>query len=350
MDYKRAKGSAFYTGFKKNLKGEWNHVMVLRILSNQVYMGTFVQGKGTTPNYKVKKRIQREESKWSRTDRAHECIISPINYRNVQDLLSMDTRTGNLKDTLYCLSGLVKCGDCGANMVRKTVPSGKKSYSYYVCGSHKSDKSVCSSHSICADVLEQTILKLLNFQIRNVADVATVLEKFDAVKRQENEFEKMASQIEKKKEELQKYYRLKLDLYEDYKDTLITKAEYLELKEAYEQKVQSAERAICSLKEEAKRLKDHPDENSEWIGEFKKFGYLASLSREAVESLVDEILDYEKKKGGRYPRIEVHFRYAEKFQASMDFIRKYYPEKFAGEEGISDGKNEQKKQDCGSIA
>ncbi len=56
MDYKKEKGSAFYTGFKKNLKSQWSHVHVLRILGNPVYMGTLIQGKNTTPNYKGKER------------------------------------------------------------------------------------------------------------------------------------------------------------------------------------------------------------------------------------------------------------------------------------------------------
>ena len=61
MDYKKERGSAFYTGFKKNLKSKWSHVHVLRILGNPVYMGTLIQGKDTTPNYKVKKKVKKEE-------------------------------------------------------------------------------------------------------------------------------------------------------------------------------------------------------------------------------------------------------------------------------------------------
>lgn len=37
MDYKKENGSAFYTGFKKNLKSQWTHMHVLRILGNPVY-------------------------------------------------------------------------------------------------------------------------------------------------------------------------------------------------------------------------------------------------------------------------------------------------------------------------
>ena len=104
MDYKREKGSEFYTGFKKEIRSKWTHVNVLRILKNPVYKGTLIQGRETTPNYKVKKRITKDKSKWSKVEKNHEAIISPVDFDNVQDLLRMDTRTGNTEEKVYFLS------------------------------------------------------------------------------------------------------------------------------------------------------------------------------------------------------------------------------------------------------
>ena len=217
MDYKKEQGSAFYTGFKKNLKGKWSHVHVLRILGNPVYMGTLVQGKDTTPNYKVKKKVKKEEEKWCRVENAHEAIIPDSDFQNVQELLRMDTRTGTAQEKVYDLSGVVRCGDCGGNMVRKTVPSGHKKFIYYVCGNHKADKAVCSSHSINAENLEESVLLLLNKQIETVTDMDHILGQMEEMQRQSGELAKKNRQIVKKKEEIQKYCGLRLDLYEDYK-------------------------------------------------------------------------------------------------------------------------------------
>ena len=60
-------------------------------------------------------------------------------------------------------------------MVRKTVPSGHKKFIYYVCGNHKADKAVCSSHGINAENLEKSVLLLLNKQIESVADMEHIL-------------------------------------------------------------------------------------------------------------------------------------------------------------------------------
>ena len=335
MDYKKENGSAFYTGFKKNLKSQWTHMHVLRILGNPVYTGTLVQGKETTPNYKVKKKVKRDQSKWSQVENAHEAIIPTVDFQNAQEQLQMDTRTGTEKEKVYYLSGVVKCGDCGANMVRKTVPSGKRKFIYYVCGNHKGNKNICSSHSINAEALEESVRKLLNHQIKNVTDLGRILDKLEDAQIRKGELGKRNRQITKKKEEVEKYNHLRLDLYEDYKDELITKEEYLELKEIYEKRIQTAEQMLEAMEVEMAFLAEGEWSTCDWINEFKKYGYLESLSREVVVSLIGQILVYEKKEGERYPRIEIHFKYADEFQASLSLL-----EELQGKKEGAYGKNE----------
>lgn len=320
MDYKRENGVSFYTGFKKNMRSEWTHVTVLRILSNPVYVGVMVQGKDTTPNYKVKKRIRREQSQWSKVENTHDPIISSIDYKNVQDLLQMDTRTSDSEEKVYILSGIVKCGDCGANMVRKTVHYGKTKYVYYICGGHKQNKRSCSSHSINIEILEKTVLELLNHQIKVIADIKEVLDKLEERERKQTGVEKKKQQIVQKKDEIQKINSLRLELYEDFKEGLLTREEYLELKEIYEKRIQMAENVLLKLNEEMELFISNPNIFDDWIGEFVKYGQLEHLTREVAVSLIDKILIYEKQKGDRYPRIEVVFKYAEQISEALEYI------------------------------
>ena len=205
-------------------------------------------------------------------------------------------------------------------MVRKTVPSGHKKFIYYVCGNHKADKEVCSSHSINAENLEESVLLLLNKQIESVADMEHILGQMEEMQRQSGELAKKNRQIVKKKEEVQKYCGLRLDLYEDYKDGLITKEEYRELKETYGERIRAAEQGLEKLEEGIELLAAGLSHTCNWINEFKRFGYLQSLSREVIVSLIDRICVHEKKKGERYPRIEVRFKYAEEFETALSLI------------------------------
>ncbi len=308
MDYKKENGSMFYTGFKKNLKSQWTHMHVLRILRNPIYIGTLVQGKETTFNYKVKKKVKQDQSKWIQVENTHKAIISLADFYHVQEQLKMDTRTGIKKEKVYCLSGVVRCGDCGSNMVRKTVPSGKRKFIYYVCRSHKENKNICSSHSINAEVLEESVQKLLNYQIKNGTDLRRIQDKLEEVQVQKKEIEKRNRQLIKKREEIQKYNHLCLDLYKDYENGWITKEEYIELKEVYEKQIQAAKQIQEIIKIEIAFLKEEHRNSYGWINKFKKYGYLEYLPREVVISLIEQILVYEKKKGEHYPRIEIYFK------------------------------------------
>lgn len=319
MDYKREKGSAYYTGFKKEIKGRWNHCSVLRILGNPVYIGTLVQGKVTTPNYKVKKRTNKDQSRWNKVEKAHEAIISDIDFQNVQATLKLDTRTANDKKKVYCLSGVVRCGECGANMVRKTVPDGDKKFVYYVCGNHKANKTICSSHCINADLLEESVLKILNSQIENVADMEAVMEQVENLRRESGEAERRNRQLCRLREEMEKYCQLRLELYEDFKTELLTREEYLELKAIYAERIEGLKQALEKLKQDECQW-NREQSGGEWMQEFQKFGRLGHLTREAVVSLIEKILIYEKQEEAACPRIEVCFKYAEEFQISLELI------------------------------
>ena len=57
IQYKKSIGIELESSFQKSIKPKWSYNAVLRILKNEVYTGTVVQGKCTTPNYKIKKLV-----------------------------------------------------------------------------------------------------------------------------------------------------------------------------------------------------------------------------------------------------------------------------------------------------
>lgn len=61
MEYKQFKGVNFSSGYKVHSKAAWSAVAIRRILTDVVYLGVMEQAKRTTPNYKVKREIQRPQ-------------------------------------------------------------------------------------------------------------------------------------------------------------------------------------------------------------------------------------------------------------------------------------------------
>lgn len=87
----------------------------------------------------------------------HFGIISSEKWLRVQKLLDNNSekapRAGTSKNTL--LSGILKCGLCGANMRTSYKYSSNKNITYYVCGKKKSyGVSACNCKNIRSDIIE----------------------------------------------------------------------------------------------------------------------------------------------------------------------------------------------------
>ncbi len=121
MEYKKNCGMAYRTGFQVSTKAKWTAVAVGRILRNEFYIGTLVQGKRTTPNHKVKKTIEKPNNEWVRIENNHEPIVTIEEFSAVGRLLLQDTRVAPDQNTVSLFSGLIFCGDCGQNMVKNGV-------------------------------------------------------------------------------------------------------------------------------------------------------------------------------------------------------------------------------------
>ena len=55
MEYKHSIGINIQDSFKIHKQAEWSAMSVNRILENEVYIGTLIQGRHTIPNHKIKK-------------------------------------------------------------------------------------------------------------------------------------------------------------------------------------------------------------------------------------------------------------------------------------------------------
>ena len=61
MEYKHSLGINIQDNFKRHEQAEWSAMSVKRVLENEVYIGTLIQGRHTTPNHKVKKLMDKPE-------------------------------------------------------------------------------------------------------------------------------------------------------------------------------------------------------------------------------------------------------------------------------------------------
>ena len=313
MEYKRSLGMKYTTSFKTSAKAAWSAGTVIRILKNPIYTGVLIQGKETTPSYKVHKRIAKDKSEWTVIEDSHEAIISGIDFDSVQKVLKCDTRRSPDDKAVGLFSGMLFCGDCGASMVRKTVPAGEKKYVYYVCSAHKQDKS-CSPHRMRDTALEEIVLDSLRQHIREVVNMSELLDITDTAPLRTAQAQKVQRQLDKKREEYEKLQKLLMSLYENLTDGVIDREEYARLKASFTARADEAEKQMDALRESLNDIRSHGTENV-WMNEFIKRQELASLDRAVVVALIDKILIHSN------DVVEIIYRWQDEFAWQLDILR-----------------------------
>ena len=336
-EYKKSKGHKYNTGFGSGRKSRWSANAIRRILTDQTYLGYVVQGKKTTPNHKVKKIIKKKPDEWVVVKDMHEPIIDQETFLSVQKVLQMDTRVSPQKEEVYLYSGVVFCGDCGGNMVRKIVSAGKnakgdvRKYPYFTCSSYKKDIHCCGSHLFKESALEEAVLITLKKHIDNLFDLKVILETLNQEPTFNLESRKLDIQLLKVNEEAIKIQNLKVGLYEDLTNEIISSKEYFELKEHYSELLNQCERQILNLKEEQERVNNLKYQKNEWIDIFLEHKNIVTLNRTIVLKLIDKVEIYEN------GRIKITFNFQYDYDLALKAIHLYK----AGE-GISYGKEKQK--------
>lgn len=314
MEYKHSLGIPIQDHFKTHEQAGWSSMSVRRILENEVYVGTLVQGRHSTPNHKIKKIVDKPEGEWVRIEDSHEPVVSKREFAIVQRLLGMDTRTSPNEEEVYVLSGLAVCGDCGAPMVKRNVPAGGKVYSYYICSKNAATKE-CGTHRIPKEKLESLVFEVLRTHIANVLDAGRILEYIDTVPFQELEIKELERQKEAKEREIGRCRELRDMLYEDLKDGIVSREDYAELYEGYNSRRKKAEEAVRKLKHEIQKVMEAETDKYEWLRHFKEYQNISGLSRMAVVELIDRVRIFDKN------HVEIDFNFEDCFQSALRQIQ-----------------------------
>lgn len=314
IEYKKAKGSKQRTCFQTKQVALWSAVAIYRILKNEIYTGTLVQGKTTSPNHKVKKTVAKPSNEWSRTENAHDPIIAPSQFDLVQRLMQDDTRSPVGAKGVHPFSGKIFCADCGSPMVRRVTRTGGHECAYFICGGNKNDKNSCSSHSIKESVVYDTVLAVVQGHIAAAMDMADALTQIDNLAWENRELEKINAKIAFQEEIIDKNRRLKTGAYEDFKSDFISRDEYKIYTARFDQQIAEATETIMSLTGERNSVMGGLAEQQGWLAQFKEYENIQELTRRAVVSLIEYVRVNEDKE------IEVRLMHGDRFASIVDFL------------------------------
>ena len=304
QQYKRSVGLNSNAGYWRSEEPQWCAAAVQRILTSEIYIGNLVQGKTKKINYKVKQSLPVSENEWIRTTGAHEPIITKEAFERVQYMLESDTRTSPEQDTVDIFSGIIKCADCGQNMVKRVVKNKYGVYYYFTCSSYKMGEG-CSSHLINVSYLKKAVLHMVQKQMRLLLDLDKFQKCVDKAPEETQRIRVFNDQITALDREIAKYQEMKENLYEDFREDIVDEDDYEELKKRFQKKIQSARQSLRNVKARKEDVLSRPVIPPDWIQEIKKLGEVNQLTRKMVIMLIDRILVYDKN------HIEVVFHYGD---------------------------------------
>ena len=312
MEYKRSCGFNYTCGFRSYKDAKWCATSVLRILKNELYVGTMVQGKTRKINYKVKACMDVRPEDWVKVEGTHEPIVSREIFECVQNLMKLDTRTSPEEEMIYIFSGLLRCGDCGQNMVRRVVKKQGKQYCYYHCSTYK-NKEGCTSHNISDVKLQKVVLEAIQKQIALLVQADAIMAQIENIPQQQFGVKLLDSQIRTLNAEVQKYKDLRNNLYQDMVDGIITREEYRDIKQTFTRKMERAEESIRELETKKRRLLSNEMRTQKWVEEFKNCRNIESLDRKVTVMLIERIVIYSS------DRIEIHFNHADEMAELISY-------------------------------
>lgn len=312
-EYKRQLGGNYKSGFQKNRKAKWSAVAINRIMRNKIYIGVLEQGKREKVNYKLNKVVEKPETEWAVKENTHEAIISKADFENVAKLLNLDTRKSPEEETLFMLSGLMFCGECGRSMVRRCNRYKDKQSVYYICATYNKGKG-CSRHSIAQSVIEDILLDTIK---RHIEHVARLEELLNTIRDREVNYDDIVAndrEILAKYKELDQCKKVEMSLHRDLAAGIISIKEYEQFKNNFAHKSAEIEETIRKLQQEIETVFEEGLFADEWIDTFTKTGNITSLDRSIVLSLVEKITVYEEN------RIEITFKYQDEYETLCRII------------------------------
>lgn len=314
--YKQQNGENYHNSKRLDTTSYWTYTTIHRILQNEMYKGDMVQNKCVR---KMRgKAKQRPKEEWIIVPETHEAIIDLEVWERVQELLKQRTRTIDFEQNISIFAGFLKCADCGRAMVKRQYSDkdGNKKW-FYTCGAYsRSGTEVCTNHYIRHKILERIVLDDLNTVIGNVKDIKSLV---DSQWTEGSHHEKQREQeIESIRERLKKIERLKKESYLDYKEELLSKNEYLELRKDYRKQEQLLKTKLEKLTNTEIESAEQMFESS-WFQNLVEIQQLNSLDRETVVEFVEKIEIGEKDEKNQQ-KITIHYRFSDELKDLFQMV------------------------------
>lgn len=299
--------------YKNSGNTAWQPQAINRILYNQVYIGDLVQGKYNNSIYTKERQGKKAEEMWEIIENTHEAIVDRETFFQVQEIKNRNKKAWRDKQggVSYenILEGILVCGLCKHPLRRnKDVRNKKVRYYFYCASAYNYKQSKCNTASIVDYKLFNIILEQIKLQIDLAVKVENLLDKLKKSKRYSDLYKEKMDELKRIQEKLDRTVYLKTCIYEDLKQGILTKQEFLLAKEKYTLDIKELEENLKKQEREIDTFSQCVSAENKWLKAFVAFRNAKELTRSMALALLERVEVYEDK------RIHIIYRFRNEYE------------------------------------
>ncbi len=291
--------------------GTWQTWTVNKILRDEVYIGNMVQGKSITVDH-IERRAPKENH--IRVNGTHEPIIAPEIYYAVQEIRdAMAAKAKSRTKTPYTpniFKGKIFCAHCGKPLHRQRSKRKLTAdiYVFHCLTNSRVEKGACPGVLLTEEVLITTVTEILEKELALALGMSLpVFQREAELKKQQDDLRRQISDREQELAEITKKIRV---LYEHLTQQIITRDEFVLLKEDYSKQSAIAKNAIKEMGQALCDLDSQHKAYQEMELDAKQLAQDHTLTAELIQRLIQRIeITHEKK-------IRISFRFRSEFVES----------------------------------
>ena len=278
---------------------KWSSSSVIMIISNPACCGDIGRNKVGCVSYKNQKQLRKPFEEWIITADMHEPIVSREDWQKCQDMRKDDKRIRRSSSGVVSpLTGLLKCQDCGYNLVRTStyykLASGEKvPLVGYNCGTYgRKGGTACTYHYTLERDLKELVIADIHEKAGEVLqDENAARERFYAIKAQSsgtrlNADKTMLKKLNKRLGELEKLLQAAFEksvLGGDNSDM------FIEYARNYETERQELTGQANELTASIERQSQTENDVNTFIALMKKYSNITDLDRATAVDLISHI-------------------------------------------------------------
>jgi len=280
----------------KSDKNLWGSATIMSIIKNPVYYGAMANGKKAVKSFKNKKIQLIPFEKWIVVDDTHEPIISKEKWLEAQQL-SKNNRKQTVRrcsnGEVSIFAGIIKCADCGGNLVfnRKAHKSGSKEF--FRCSTYtQKGKAVCSMHAINYNVIYQAVLTdIQKYAVLAVEDEKSLIDKLlkDHDEFKNKSIQRFEKTMREAKNRIKEIDGLIPNLFEEKIAGTISDLVFKRIVAKYEEEQTKLIADTEQLERELEEAKSINQDVTIWIDRVKKCLTIDCLTRAIVVELIDRV-------------------------------------------------------------